>query len=211
MTKMRGFSVFVAAVLFSLVAFGRAEASFIYDYNSTCSFGCTLVSLNDGDPVAGTIEFDETNFVANGSITDADIVDFGFTFGSVAITFASAGGFRFIGGLGPDAMTFDTFIFVAAEVISPSLLDGSGDFFEVNHNGGSASQAGRCSDSTCVSASSILAAPMAAAPLSKVTVAVSEPSSSYLIAAGLAILMALGSGLRRHLNAGRRGAVASAA
>ena len=123
-----------------------AKAALVYKYEATCESGCFLaLGLNDGDPVMGTIEFDNTNFAPFANIGEADVVDFTVNFGSVSVDFATVVGYNFSGILKQDATTFLDFNLFAADSFDPAA---PADAVLLQEQQGFAGQ-GWCQDPDC--------------------------------------------------------------
>lgn len=181
----------VSGALFAtLAAFAtvRAEAAIVFDYSSTCSINCGTIGLNAGDPVSGSISFNDAAITPNGSVVKADVVDFTLDFGTVDITFATAtatGAFGFVGTLNGTATGFTIFSLTASEALSPN----SGDFVWALDNAFIASPSGFCISSDCGTVAYAVGAATGASG-SLVLYAVPEPGALALFAAGLAGLAA---------------------
>ena len=134
MKSIYRFGLAAAAILVMAAGIGPADAASVtYTYNSTCSSAglfpptgvCSTVGLTDGDPVSGTLVFNDANFVPNGSVTVADLLSFDFSFGTFSISSSATAPvtaieWTFDGALGPDVAAFSTFNFFATTSIIPS-------------------------------------------------------------------------------------------
>lgn len=128
--------------LFAHIA-GVAQASYVYDYNSTCASECDVVGLNNGDPVSGFVEFSETNFASNAVLDITDILAFSITAGNVNVS-NSAPLAWFTGGLESDGVEFSFFALSASEALDPAR----GDYIFAGWLSGLASPSGACLDIT---------------------------------------------------------------
>ncbi|MCP4431509.1 MAG: hypothetical protein GY806_11060 [Gammaproteobacteria bacterium] len=102
---------------------GVAQASYVYDYNSTCASECDVVGLNNGDPVSGFVEFTETNFASNAILDSTDILAFSITAGNVNASNSTSIGWFFTGGLESDGVEFSFFTLSASEALDPARGD----------------------------------------------------------------------------------------
>jgi hypothetical protein len=123
---------------------GVAQASYFYDYNSTCVSECDVVGLNNGDPVSGFVEFGETNFASNAILDTTDILAFSITDGNVNVSNSTSIGWWFTGGLESNGVEFSFFALSASEALDPAR----GDYINAGWQSGFASPSGACSDST---------------------------------------------------------------
>lgn len=180
----------ILAALLLLLSAGAAKATFIYEYSATCQMFCGTVGLALNDPIAGTIEFDDTNFAPGATIDRADVLGFEFTFGSFSTTFGSLGApppgtaqaYKFSGLLAPDAMTFLSFRLTASDALFPQPQD---DLLDMFNAGGIATSRGRCGGVDCnVIFLSGNRAVMSPGALNK-SAAVPEPGTLVLLAVGL--------------------------
>jgi hypothetical protein len=134
----------VAAVAFGVAC--AAEAATTFDYDATCTLDCDVIGLNVGDPVSGSISFNDLAIVPGATVGTADVLGFELDFGTLDITSATAVGFFFSGLLNGTGSAFTDFGIVASEALSPAtgdLVYGTQDFFF-------ASPAGDCSDASCL-------------------------------------------------------------
>ena len=135
----------IAAALIGGARTGQAAISF--DYDATCSELCSKIGLNAGDPVSGSISFDDAAVSPGAALVTADVLSFVLDIGSVEITSDTAVGFRFIGTLNDTATAFLTFNLRAGETVFPVL----GDVAVVTTSFFFADPAGACLNSSCLS------------------------------------------------------------
>ena len=103
----------VAAGLWSGATRDAGAATILYSYDSTCLTRCGVIGLPVGGSVGGTIGFDASLVVPNGTITmppppdgrfaPGPVTSFDLTFGNQ--TFSSQAGYRFTGAATLDAST----------------------------------------------------------------------------------------------------------
>jgi len=121
---------------------GVAQASYFYDYDSTCASECDVVGLNNGDPVSGFVEFAETNFSSNAILDTTDILAFSVTAGDVNVSNSTSIGWFFTGGLESNGVEFSFFALSASEALDSAR----GDFINAGWFSGLASPSGACLD-----------------------------------------------------------------
>ena len=123
-----------------------------YDANATCASGCSKVGLTDGDPVSGSITFNDTNFGPFVEIRSFDVLSFDFTIGTFSISDATAVGMSFSSRLEADGRTFDNFGIRASEVLFPAF----GDFLFFGSLFADLTFSGNCGQPSCVTSQSAL-------------------------------------------------------
>jgi hypothetical protein len=141
---MRSLGILAVAAM----AFGAAraaEAVTIFDYDATCTSFCDVIGLNVGDPVSGSIAFNDAAIAPNANVSSADVLSFEFDFGTVDITSATAVGFEFSGLLSATGIAFTIFGISASEALSPA----TGETLVVNLAAFFAAPAGSCADAAC--------------------------------------------------------------
>lgn len=117
--------VFVVAA--ALIGTARSgQSAIIFEYESTCSLACGNIGLSVGDPVSGTISFNDAAVVPNAVVFTADVLSFDLGFGSVDITSATATAFSFVGILDALASEFTAFEIDVSEGIGETIF--AGDF-----------------------------------------------------------------------------------
>jgi len=142
---MRRFLNFLAVAALAFGGARAAEAAITFDFSSTCDSFCGVIGLNVGDPVSGSISFNDAAIVPNESVQAAEVLSFDFDFGTVDITSATAAGFFFGGLLNATGTAFSSFVFDASEAVSPAW----GETVHLGPFGFFASPAGNCSDMPC--------------------------------------------------------------
>ena len=121
---------------------GVAQASYVYDYNSTCASECDVVGLNNGGPVSGFVEFSETNFASNAILDTNDILAFSITAGDVNVSNSTSIWWFFTGKLESNGVEISVFALSASEALDPAR----GDYINAGWYSGLASPSGACSD-----------------------------------------------------------------
>lgn len=191
-----------------LLGYGAAPAqAAVFSYSSTCGefmgglLGeCSFIGLAMGAAVSGTITFADAAVTPNGPLSKADVLDFSFTFGDVAISYASAVAYDVTAELNAAADGFITFNFRAAEAIDPEG-DGTefGDAVSFSLVFWSAALTGSCADDICsnavtlgplsISVTSLLTVPHGAAVFERLAsnpTPTPEPGSLSALCLGLA-------------------------
>jgi hypothetical protein len=108
----------VAAVAFGVAR--AAEAVTVFHYNATCALDCDVIGLNVGDPVSGSISFNDAAIVPNGNVSSADVLGFEFDFGTIDITSATVVGFQFFSTLDATGSGFAFIGMTASEALFPA-------------------------------------------------------------------------------------------
>jgi hypothetical protein len=139
-------AVTAAAALIGAARDGQAAITF--EYNSTCSENCAAIGLAVGDPVSGSISFNDAAILPNGVLDETAILSFAFDLGIVEIASATAIGYDFLGSLNATATAFSSFFLRTSEAVSPNV----GDAFFAAEFGFSASAAGTCETAACENA-----------------------------------------------------------
>lgn len=168
----------VAAALIGGAHTGQAAITFEYD--ATCALQCSNIGLNDGDPVSGSISFNDTAVLPGATLGAADVLSFALDFGDVDITSATALAFRFSGILNGTADAFASFSLTASEALHPDR----GDLIDATF---AATLNGTCLDAACSGSSQIDHALIRGGPLVLQEVQeVPEPGTLALFGAALA-------------------------
>ena len=103
----------VATLLVTLSSVaGSASATIIFQFQSTCAANCTLLGLNTGDAVSGTIGVADVAVVPNGSVVTADIASLDLHFGT--FTFGLPTLDTFTGTLNATASAFSAYLLFAS-------------------------------------------------------------------------------------------------
>ena len=175
------FRLLIAAAM-TFGAARAADAAVIFDYDATCTSFCGVIGLNAGDPVSGSISFNDAAIVPNGNVLPTDVLSFEFNFGTIDITSATAAGYFIAGNLDATGTAFFNFIISASEALSPA----TGDVVFVNLAAFFAGPAGNCDDVAC---NSVSVGPTAGQGFPGGTLVlrqVPEPATLALLGAGLA-------------------------
>ncbi len=129
-------SLAAIGALFAIVTMSAdaSAAPVVYNYSGECtsfvvphaqiSQTCAGVGLSDGDPITGSIIFDDTNFGPNARIDQNDIISFTFDTGIFVIDNTTVSGLRFSGDLDADGMTFRFFSMAVADALAPDVGNG---------------------------------------------------------------------------------------
>jgi hypothetical protein len=133
----------VAAALIGGARTGQAAITFEYD--AACTFQCSNIGLNIGDPVSGFISFNDAAVSPGATLGKADVLGFAFDFGTVDITLWTAQAFDFSGVLNGTATAFSLFEIKASEGLSPN----GGETIDALEWGFSVGPGGNCGDATC--------------------------------------------------------------
>ena len=76
--------VWTLVALFGLGTQVAQATPVFFDFSGSCAFDCSEIDANDGDAVSGFFETTEAA-VLSGVIDTAEIIDFGFSLGSVSL------------------------------------------------------------------------------------------------------------------------------
>ena len=129
-------SLATIGALFAIVTMSAdaGAAPVVYNYSGECtsfvlsqppiSQTCAGVGLSDGDPITGSITFDDTDFGPNARIDKNDIISFTFDTGIFVIDHTTVSGLRFSGDLEADGVTFRFFSMAVADALAPASGNG---------------------------------------------------------------------------------------
>lgn len=194
--------VILLAALAGAVSIGlpAPAAADVFLYSSTCknsSIGgrCSTIGALNGGSVSGSLTIDPTAMTPNGVLDVFDLLDFSFTFGTVAITKATQHALRFEATLNAAMTGFTSFRLWTSENVDPTR----GDAITIGLDAWSASLSGFCNNAACDSmvdlglrsifVSNVLTPGFGLASFTRqASVAVPEPMTAALLGAGLLAL-----------------------
>lgn len=188
---MRKLLAISAAALTLIVAARESHAVVTFEYNSTCASNCSLIGLDTGDAVFGTISFRDSVVVPGATLIVAGPVlpvgfSFDLDFGTVDIALATAASFSFVGTLNSTASAFTSFDFATSETVFPNF----GETIAFDASQFLASE----DDGTCLTAGSCIGFFLQAAVGDPGTLTrildVAEPVSLALLGPGLGLAFA---------------------